>query len=53
MKIAAIGDEPAAGAEISLCLEFQWPCVSVASAAEGKKGLELVQRESPALILKV
>lgn len=54
LKIAVIEDDPQVREVIALCFKLRWSEVSVVSASDGEKGLELVETESPdAVILDI
>ena len=36
---------------ISTCFEMRWPGSDILSASEGRKGMELVESESPDVVL--
>jgi two-component system KDP operon response regulator KdpE len=38
-------------ANLSLCLQVRWPGISIVSADEGDKGVELVESESPDIVI--
>jgi DNA-binding response OmpR family regulator len=51
MKILVIEDSPQIIEAISLCFELRWPEISVVSATTGNKGLEMVEVESPDIVI--
>lgn len=51
MKVLVIEDNQQVIRDISLCLQIRYPDVSVVSVAEGLKGVEMVETESPDLVM--
>lgn len=51
MKFLVIDDSQEIIDAVSLCIELRWPQAEVFSATEGKKGLEMVEREAPDLVI--
>lgn len=51
MKILVIEDNPQIIEAISLCFELRWPEVSITSASNGNQGVEMVEAESPDMII--
>ncbi|MDP3064195.1 MAG: response regulator transcription factor [Chloroflexota bacterium] len=51
MKVLVIDDAPDVADVVSICIEMRWPSAIVLSAPTGPKGLELVARESPDLVI--
>ena len=46
-----IEDSPQIIEAISLCFELRWPEISVVSATNGNNGLEMVEAESPDIVI--
>jgi len=51
VKVLAIEDNQQVVRDISFCLEVRYPEVIVVSVAEGSKGIEMVETESPDLVM--
>ena len=51
MKVVIIGDDRQTIRDISFCLEVRYPEVTVVSVAEGAKGIEMVETESPDMVI--
>lgn len=51
IKVLVIEDNPEIVETISLCLELRWPGVASVSTAEGSKGVELAESESPDIVI--
>ena len=51
MKALIIEDAPDIVESISLCFELRWPEVQVISTGEGNKGTNLVEKESPDIVI--
>ena len=51
MKVLVIEDTQQVVRDISFCLQVRYPEVTVASVAEGLKGIEMVETESPDLVM--
>ena len=51
MKVLVIEDDRKVIGDISLCLKVRYPEVTIVSAAEGLKGIEMVETESPDLVM--
>lgn len=51
MKIVIIEDAADIVEAVSLCFELRWPGSDILSSAEGKRGLELIERESPNIVI--
>ena len=51
MKVVVIDDSPEIIEVVSLCFQLRWSGANVVSAATGAKGLELIEAESPDLII--
>ena len=51
MKVLIIEDKQQVVRDISFCLQVRYPQVMVVSVAEGQKGIELVETESPDLVM--
>jgi two-component system, OmpR family, response regulator VicR len=51
MKIVIIEDAADIVEVVSLCFELRWPGTDIFSAAEGKRGLELVEKENPDMVI--
>ena len=54
MKVLIIEDDPNIVEAILLCLQLRWPAVTTSSAAEGTKGIEILESDSvDAVILDI
>ena len=51
MKVLVIEDAVDVVKVVSLCLELRWPDASILSTAEGGKGLELIEKERPDIVI--
>ena len=51
MKVLVIEDDPGIVEVVSLCFQLRWSGTSVISAANGSKGVELVETESPDVVI--
>lgn len=51
MKLLVIEDEQSIIDAIKVALEFRWPDASLISAVSGKKGISLVRKEDPDIVL--
>lgn len=51
MKALLIEGSPEIIKTVSMAFEFRWPEVSIVSAVEGAKGIEMVETESPDIII--
>ena len=51
MKVLVIEDDPGIIEVVSLCFQLRWSGTSVVSADSGNKGLELVETESPDVVI--
>ena len=51
MKVLVIEDNQQVVRDISFCLQVRYPEVIVVSVAEGSKGIEMVETESPDLVM--
>jgi len=51
MKILTIEDDAQIIEAISLCFELRWPEISLISATNGNKGTEMVETESPDMVI--
>ena len=51
MKVLIIEDNPEIVRTVSLCFQLRWQGATIMSAAEGAKGLQLVQTESPEIVI--
>jgi len=51
MKVVIIDDAPSVIEVVSLCFKLRWPSAELASSTEGEKGLELVETESPDIVI--
>ena len=51
MKVLVIEDDPGIIEVVSLCFQLRWGGASLISAATGAKGLELVEAESPDVVI--
>ena len=51
MKVLVIEDDPGIIEVVSLCFQLRWTGTTVISAANGHKGVELVEAESPDVVI--
>ncbi|MDI6814903.1 MAG: response regulator transcription factor, partial [Dehalococcoidales bacterium] len=51
MKALVIEDDPGIVEAVSLCFQLRWSGASVVSASQGSKGLELIETESPDVVI--
>ena len=51
MKVLVIENNQQVVRDVSFCLQVRYPEVSVVSVAEGQKGIEMVETESPDLVM--
>ena len=51
MKVLVIEDDPGIIEVVSLCFQLRWSGTTVISAANGHKGIELVENESPDVVI--
>ena len=51
MKVLVIEDDPGIIEVVSLCFQLRWSGTSVVSAENGSKGIELVETESPDVVI--
>ncbi len=51
MKVVVIDDSPEIIEVVTLCFQLRWSGATVASAATGAKGLELIEAESPDIVI--
>jgi len=51
MKVLVIEDDPGIIEVVSLCFQLRWSGTTVVSAANGHKGIELVENESPDVVI--
>jgi DNA-binding response OmpR family regulator len=51
MKVLVIEDDPGIIEVVSLCFQLRWSGTTVVSAANGHKGVELVETESPDVVI--
>ena len=51
MKVLVIEDDPGIVEVVSLCFQLRWSGTSLISATTGAKGLELVETESPDVVI--
>ncbi len=51
MKFLLVEDSQEIIDAVSLCIRLRWPTANVVSTSEGKKGVELTERESPDLLI--
>ena len=51
MKVLVIEDDPGIIEVVSLCFQLRWSGTSLVSAATGNKGIELVEAETPDVVI--
>ena len=51
IKLLLIEDDPQIVEVISTCFEMRWPGSDIISASEGRRGVELVETESPDVVM--
>jgi len=51
MKVLVIEDDPGIIEVVSLCFQLRWSGINVISAPTGQKGIELVETESPEVVI--
>jgi two-component system response regulator VicR len=51
MKVLVIEDDPGIIEVVSLCFQLRWSGTTVVSAANGRKGIELVETQSPDVVI--
>jgi DNA-binding response OmpR family regulator len=51
MKVLVIEDDPGIIEVVSLCFQLRWTGTTVISASSGRKGVELVETESPDVVI--
>jgi DNA-binding response OmpR family regulator len=51
MKVLVIEDDPGIIEVVSLCFQLRWAGTTLASASTGSKGVELVETESPDVVI--
>ena len=51
MKAVIIEDDPEIVEAVSLCFDLRWPDVKVVSANEGVAGVDLIEKESPDIVI--
>ena len=51
MKVVIIEDNAEVVEAVSMCFELRWPEVTVLSTGEGIRGLELIEAESPDVVI--
>lgn len=51
MKVVIIEDDPEIVEAVSLCFDLRWPDVDVVSANEGINGLDVIEKESPDIVI--
>ncbi|MBI4233414.1 MAG: response regulator transcription factor [Chloroflexi bacterium] len=51
MKVLVIDDSPDVAEVVALCFEIRWPSTIILSAPDGEKGLELLAREQPDMVI--
>ncbi len=51
MKVVIIEDDPDIVEAVTLCFDLRWPSVSVLSASEGHKGIDLVVKQKPEIVI--
>jgi two-component system KDP operon response regulator KdpE len=51
MKVLVIDDSPEVTEAVALCFELRWPHSTIVSALTGNKGVDLVEAESPDIVI--
>jgi two-component system, OmpR family, response regulator VicR len=51
MKVLVVEDDPGIIEVVSLCFQLRWSGTTVVSAANGRKGIDLVESESPDVVI--
>lgn len=51
MKVLLIEDNPEIVRTVSLCFQLRWQGATIVSASEGARGLQLLQNESPDIVI--
>jgi DNA-binding response OmpR family regulator len=51
MKVLVIEDDPGIVEVVSLCFQLRWSGTAVISAADGRKGIDLVETETPDVVI--
>jgi DNA-binding response OmpR family regulator len=51
MKVLLIEDNPSIVETVSLCLQMRWQDATIVSASEGEKGVEMVETETPDIVI--
>lgn len=51
MKVVVIDDSPDIIEVVSLCFQLRWSGTNILSAGDGNKGLELIEAESPDIVI--
>jgi two-component system, OmpR family, response regulator VicR len=51
MKVLVIEDDPGIIEVVSLCFQLRWSGTTVISAADGRKGIDLVETETPDVVI--
>jgi DNA-binding response OmpR family regulator len=51
MKVLVVEDDPGIIEVVSLCFQLRWTGTTVVSASNGRKGVELVETESPDVVI--
>jgi two-component system response regulator VicR len=51
MKVLVIEDDPGIVEVVSLCFQLRWSGTTVISAADGRKGIDLVETETPDVVI--
>jgi len=51
MKVLVIEDDPGIIEVVSLCFQLRWSGTTVVTASTGRKGIELVESESPEVVI--
>jgi len=51
MKVVIIEDDPEIVEAVSLCFDLRWPDVEVITANEGISGVDLIERDSPDIVI--
>ncbi|MBI4330407.1 MAG: response regulator transcription factor [Chloroflexi bacterium] len=51
MKVVIIEDDPNIVEAVGLCFDLRWPSVVTLAATDGRKGLDLVRKEHPSIVI--